>query len=212
MRKVNNARDDAGFDAYRIRITDGDGDTVPEGDDVATVAAADVDRTRGSSTFKYNLTQIIVGRIVATEVDQTPFSNVRINDNGRIQAAIHSGGPRPSGLFARPVGVPPTILAANPVNFIETGFYFTNDIYVDYPDEFRDFPTDVLASDETYTLEAWAVNEEGEVISPVQSLRVHPVDTVLRNIIPAGQNFLNYLDAVNAGVTSFHTTEFTVRE
>ena len=205
-------RDDVDFDAYRIRITDGDGDVVPEGDDVATVAAADVDRTRGSSTFKYNLTQIIVGRIVATEVDQTPFSNVRINDNGRIQAAIHDGGPRPPGdhLFIRPAGVPPTILAANPVNFIETGFRFLNDVYVDYPDEFRDFPTDVLASDETYTLEAWAVNEEGEVISPVQSLRVHPVDTVLRNIIPAGQNFLNYLDVVNAGVTSLHTTEFTV--
>ncbi len=207
----DDTREEAKFAAYRLRIVDGDGDVVPEGDDVATVAAAETGRTLGNSTFNYNLVQLIPGRMLATDTT-TPFSNVRINDNGEIQAAmLANGGPRPpNNFFGRPNGVPPAVLAALPISFVEAGFRFTNDVYVDYPDEFRDFPTDTLTSDETYTFTAWAVNEKGEVISPVQSLRVHPVDTVFRNIITG--NFLNYLDIVNVGVTSLHTTAFTVLE
>ena len=204
----DDAREAVDFDAYRLRITDSDGDVVPEGDDVATVAAADVGRTQSGFTFPYSQLHLIVGRIISPDTT-TRFSTVRINDNGEILAPIHDGGPRPpSDFFARPVGVPPTELAARPVSFIATAFPFSNDISVPYPDEFRDFPTDVLVSDETYTLTAWAVNEDGEVISPVQSLRVHPVDTVLAPFITG--NFLNYLDATNGGVTTLHTTEFTI--
>ena len=202
----DDAREAVDFDAYRLRITDGDGDVVPEGDDVATVAAASVLRFG----FPYASTALVAGRFDSgtTTTDTTPFSTVRINDNGEILAPLHDGGPQPSNFNPRPVGVPPTELAARPVSFMATAFAFTNDIFVDYPDEFRDFPTDVLTSDETYTLTGWAVNEDGEVISPVQSLRVHPVDTVLAPFITG--NFLNYQDITNTGVTSLHTTEFTI--
>lgn len=102
------------------------------------------------------------------------------------------------------------MLDSLPLNFIDVNFRLGNDVYMDYPDEFRDFPTDTLTSDETYTLAGWAVDEKGEVISPVQSLRVHPVDTVFRNIIIG--NFLNYLGAINPDLTSLHTTQFTILE
>ncbi len=202
----DDAREAVDFDAYRLRITDSDGDVVPEGDDVATVAAASVLRF-GSP---YSETHLLAGRFTPnTPTPSTPFTTVRINDNGEILAPIHDS-PLPSNFNPRPVGVPSAILAAQPVSFMATVFAFTNDIFVEYPNEFRDFPTDVLASDETHTLTGWAVNEDGEVISPVQSLRVHPVDTVLANIISGA--FLNYLDITNTGVTSLHTTEFTILE
>ncbi len=102
------------------------------------------------------------------------------------------------------------MLDSLPLDFIDVSFRFGNDGYMDYPDEFRDFPVDTLTSDETYTLTEWAVNEKGEVISPVQSLQVHPVDTVFRNIITG--NFLNYLDAINPDLTSLHTIQFTILE
>ena len=205
----DDAREAVDFDAYHLRITDGDGDVVPEGDDVPTVAAAEVERVRGGLRFSYNQMHLEVGVLTSPDTT-TRFSNVRINDNGEILAAIYGGGPRPPRNFhPKTFGVPPT-LNAQPLNIVEVSFHTNNEVYVDYPDEFRDFPTDTLASDETYTLTAWAVNEDGEVISPVQSLRVHPVDTVLRNIIPAGQNFINYLDDINSGVTSLHVTEFTI--
>ena len=45
------------------------------------------------------------------------------------------------------------------------------------PDHHRDFPVDVLPTDETVTISAWAINEDNEVISPKEYLKVHSVET-----------------------------------
>ncbi len=75
------------------------------------------------------------------------------------------------------------------------------------PNEHRDFPTDTLASDTTYTISAWAINDDDEVISPVVKLKVRPKDTN-RGAIASG-GFRDYLTAETA-LTGLTTTEFTV--
>ena len=54
-----------------------------------------------------------------------------------------------------------------------SGSGLLNSIFAMPPDEHRNFPIDVFDSDVTYTISAWAVNDDDEVISPVASLKVH---------------------------------------
>ena len=99
------------------------------------------------------------------------------------------------------------------------------DVYALPPNAHRDFPIDTLASDETYTISAWAVNEDGEVISPVATLKVRPKDTNRGDVKGAGGlwnpgGFADYLTdpaKLKAGqrfpavdITGLTTTEFTV--
>ncbi len=67
----DDARDAVVFNAYRLRITDGD--VVPEGDNVNTIAAAETVR-RGE--FKYSDLRTIVARLITTDTAMMPFSNV----------------------------------------------------------------------------------------------------------------------------------------
>ena len=82
-------------------------------------------------------------------------------------------------------------------------------VFAHPPDEYRDFAVDTLATDESHTITAWAINEDGEVISPVASLRVHPTDNIVTLTTTAG--FRDYLNqtAIGAGETLVVTT-FTV--
>ena len=50
-------------------------------------------------------------------------------------------------------------------------------VFAEPPNEHRDFPIDTFGSDETYTISAWAINDDDEVISPVVTLKVRPKDT-----------------------------------
>lgn len=72
------------------------------------------------------------------------------------------------------------------------------------PDEHRDFPADTLQSDETYTITAWAVNEDDEVISPVATLKLHLLNrTVALSAATVFQDYLN-TTAVNTGTFDCH--------
>ncbi len=97
-----------------------------------------------------------------------PISNVRINDGGTIFPAVHQ-----SASLVKDVDGP----IPNPmVTPIEVEDPVGGRIYAFPPDVHRDFPIDVLTSDRTYTIEAWAVNEGREVLSPKATLKVRPVE------------------------------------
>jgi len=65
-----------------------------------------------------------------------------------------------------------------------------------------------LQSDETYTITAWAVNEDDEVISPVATLKLHLLNrTVTLSATSGCQDYLN-TTAVTTG--TLIVTEFTV--
>ena len=95
-------------------------------------------------------------------------------------------------------GTPPTYVlgvARHPIN----------KVIAEPPNEHRDFPVDTLASDTTYTISAWAINDDDEVISPVVKLKVRPKDTVRGAI----DGFADYRNDATA-LTGLTTTEFTV--
>ena len=83
-------------------------------------------------------------------------------------------------------------------------------MYANPPDEHRDFPIDTLNSDETYTITAWAVNEDDEVISPVATLNLHPVDKTVTLGTATGAGLRDYLNTTAITDGTLIVTEFTV--
>ena len=183
-------RDDVEFDAYKVRITDEDDDVIPEGDDVSTITSS-----------SYGSNKLVIGTMAAAPTDAQEalkFRNVRISDE---EPAIH---------VAADDTLPFTILAAPDVPGVArvaVQALVADNVYTDPPDEHRDFPIDVFSSDVTYEITAWAINEDDEVISPVASIKVRPLDE-----ISAVTTIDDYLDNDGTGLTSVRLTEFTVFE
>ena len=69
------------------------------------------------------------------------------------------------------------------------------DVYANPPDEYRNFPIDTLSSDVRYTITAWAINEDDEVISPVATLTVRPIN----ERITLGADAASLVDYLNSG-------------
>ena len=148
------------------------------------------------------------------------LTNVRIVDGDDITAAAHVSsavGNRDGGLepnYLSMVSVDSynlaggTVTDANPDTDPPVNASYalanTGKVYAEPPNEHRDFPIDTLASDETYTISAWAINDADEVISPVVKLKVRPKDTARGDIA----NFQDYKTV--AEIDSLTTTEFTV--
>ncbi len=97
---------------------------------------------------------------------------------------------------------------ATPPTYVLAGRHPAGKVFAYPPNEHRDFPIDTLASDATYTISAWAINDDDEVISPVVKLKVRPKDTA-RGAIASG-GFVDYQNAVTTALTGLTTTEFTV--
>lgn len=219
-------RNDVDFDAYVIRITDEDGNVVPEGNDVATMAS------------NYGTNRLVSWCIVNDLSGNTEkFVNVRVNDGGAIAQSMYATlpefvvNPDNQAQLLRNVvlgaaGTTVTVGGISTIVVFEEQSLIDEEpdnpdaadtyLYAMPPDEHRDFPIDVLASDETYTITAWAVNDNGEVISPVASLRVRPIDTEY-GAISTVQDYVAFEEIVggpNAGtnpnVNGFTFTEFTV--
>lgn len=156
------------------------------------------------------------------------LSNVRVADGDEITPAVHSnplldttfsyqGTTSP---FRDTSKLAPNTLSMFQVNTVGIGRKFTSlpgiagttagllprvgTVYALPPDAHRDFPIDTLSSDETYTITAWAVNKDGEVISPVAELKVRPKDTVQGQVT----DFRDYRN--NTDLADLATTEFTV--
>ena len=189
--------------------------------------------------FIYDLVSPTAGSPMVTVNDKgetTPaLHNVRIVDGSDIAVGMHrTGAPRrtagnevtPPSLSIVKIGVAsgspfdfatfqalvPQIGANRPTELGST--MEVGEVYANPPDEHRDFPIDTLNSDETYTITAWAVNEDGEVISPVATLNLRPIDKTVTLADAAGSGFKDDLNRVTSGngVTSgtLIVTEFTV--
>jgi hypothetical protein len=160
-------------------------------------------------------------RTIGTGPNAYALSNVRIVDGDEITVAAHVS----SAVGTPDSGLSPPYLSRVEVNafeFNQLNFNPANGAYVlageahhakgkvfaEPPNEHRDFPIDTLASDATYTISAWAVNDDDEVISPVAKLKVRPKDTD-RGAIPGNNRFGHYVGS-RTPLTDLTTTEFTV--
>ena len=224
--ETDGERDDVDFDAYIIRITDEDGDVVSEGDDVATM----------KSSYAMGRNRLVFGTVGDTGfltglASRNMFSNVRINDGGTIRASVQdkdSSGPQPdvynseaSDATAVENGFTAATVAPSTIglSYVRPATGTTRGtVYAELPNEHRDFPVDVLSSDETYTFKAWAIDEDRVVISPVASLKVRPIDeTVTLGESEDLRDYVGTTDATsltdvlpNTGLRVVDITEFTV--
>ena len=203
LKETKAERDDVDFDAYILRITDEDGDVVSEGDDVKSMA---------STNYGTN-NRLVFGTLDATASDSVKFQNVRLDDDAK--AAVFDGGTVPASAVAGTPGTysPRAITpATSGLSNIapEVGTATIQTLFAKTPDEHRDFPIDTLSSDVTYTITAWAINEDDEVISPVASLKVRPID----ERVTLGAALVDYVATHDAPVTGTSdrilVTEFTV--
>ena len=162
-------------------------------------------------------------RTVGTGPNAYALSNVRIVDGDAITVAAQFNSAI-AGLRATPslnTDVTPHYLSMvkvdafgfnvsnfNPGTRVYT-FAGAGKVFAYPPNEHRDFPIDTLASDTTYTISAWAINDDDEVISPVVKLKVRPKDTDRGSTDSAFRDYLNLDPQIFSGF-SFTTTEFTV--
>ena len=228
-KETDGARDDVDFDAYIIRIEDADGDVVPQGDDVATVATnygtlpAVENKVVAKKLFVYGLAS---QPTVMDKKTDPALQNVRIVDGSRITVGMHLTVPRgantdvtPTSLSIVKVGVSAIADGTSAIETTGTPPTTVGQVYANPPAEHRDFPIDTLSSDVTYTITAWAINKDDEVISSVTTLKVRPIDkTVTLGGGAAGlKDYLNTVTpnaiaGAEAGVYqgTLIVTEFTV--
>lgn len=218
-------RDAVGFEAYLIRITDEDGDVVPESDAVPTMASdyGTADYTTpgggdipartlqaGNKLFVYDLTDAFALRDDGTYDDGTlagyTLSNVRLIDGVTLSLAMHNvidmANHRNGQL--EPDAVPASMIRVNALG--AAGTVAVGDLFAEPPNEHRDFPDDILASDTFHTVTAWAINDLNEVVSPVATLKVRPIDTFHGPVT----GFRDYLLTAPVELDNLATVQFTV--
>jgi hypothetical protein len=157
---------DADFENYRIVIEDSSGDLL--GYQAETVSA--------SGTYDKN--KIVFATDDATFLDEDgwgtegTFTNIRLSNNVTDNGAV-------SPYFAKltadePAGLREDLSYGNVglVNAVTDTFPVLNTIYADSPVEYFDFPNDVFESDGSYTIKAWAEDDDGTRISPQASIKL----------------------------------------
>ena len=137
----------------------------------------------------------------------TMARSVRIND-GEVRPATLVQGHTFTDFTANAVVITAGATVAK-VESIPNTTIGTGTIYAEPPAEHRDFPIGMLESDETYTIKAWAVNDDNEVISPVASIEVHLSDEDIPDI-PTGFDDMYLNSALTTAVTKVVLTTFTV--
>ena len=149
-----------------------------------------------------------VGTIGASEY---ALHNIRIVDGSETITAMHYISPldRHASDPPQPLGADVTLIKVDRLTtsaLTEAPAVTLGTVYAAPPDEHRDFPIDTLDSDETHTIEAWAVDEDGTQISPIATLKVRPKDDEY-----GVTNFRDYqLSDPISGSISLTTTRFTV--
>lgn len=220
-------RNNVDFDTYIIRITDEDGDVVPEGNDVAAMVS------------NYGTKRLVTWCIIKYLSDNTEkFANVRVNDGGAITGSMYATPPQfvtnpdNQAQLLRETSWEPSDIEVEGIStavvFEEKQLISDHDpsstdtsvpsgantfLYAMPPDTHRDFPIDVLANGKAYTITAWAVNDDNEVISPIASLKVRPTDVEYGESISSIQDYVSLeevISGVNPNVKGFTVTTFTV--
>ncbi len=139
------------------------------------------------------------------------LTNVRINDGGTITVAMQDA---PAAVIPRDASdnLNPDYLSMIKVGISEASgteaAVTESEVFAEPPGEHRDLPPDVLASDGTYTIMAWAVNNDNEVISPVATLKVRPRD-VHRGDIDDFEDYQHPRDT-QVAIDDLVTTEFMI--
>ena len=173
------------------------------------------DATTATDQITFNTAEanptLKVGTIGAS---QYALSNVRIVDGNDISVAMHNSSavarrdtmPNPNTVPLSTVRVGSISGAEEDATTIASPTAGT--VYAAPPDEHRDFALDTFDSDTSYTIQAWAVNEDDEVISPIATLEISPIDTARGDIAA----FQDYQLAAAGAVTGLVTTQFTVEK
>ena len=146
----------------------------------------------------------------AADTDYGVMTNVRIVDGSKITVGMHL---LPDAALDRPEdpGVEPSGASIIKVGFASgSGDVTVGDVYAMAPDEYRDLPIDTMTSDETYTIEAWAINEDDEVISPKATIKVRPKDALVTLANSNGNRFQDYKTTTAVELGTVKVTEFTV--
>ena len=138
------------------------------------------------------------------------LTNMRVVDGSRINVGAHD---LPESVLDReaPRNVNPASISIVKVSTTgdgESEYRDPGQVFAHPPDEHRDFPVDTLQSDETYTITAWAVNEDDEVISPVATLKLHLLNRTVTLSGAAG--FQDYLNTTAVTTGTLIVTQFTV--
>jgi hypothetical protein len=160
---------DADFENYRIVIEDSSGDLL--GYQAETVSASG---TYGSNKIVFSTgtdgTPFLTGDVVGLSTDN--FTNIRLSnrvtDNGAVSpyfAKTYEGGARPAGMRTDLTYGNVGLVNAKTNTFPEAGV-----LYADSPVEFFDFPRDIFETDGSYTIKAWAEDDDGTRISPQASI------------------------------------------
>ena len=219
-------RDNVDFDTYIIRITDEDGDVVPEGNDVAAMVS------------NYGTKRLVTWCIIKyLSANTDKFSNVRVNDGGAITGSMYATPPQfvtdtknnaqllretswePSdieveGISTAVVFEEKKLIADHSIDPSSTDLPSGANtfLYAMPPDAHRDFPIDVIANGKAYTITAWAVNDDNEVISPIASLKVRPTDVEYGEAISKVKDYISeeVISGANPNVKGFTVTTFTV--
>ncbi len=152
--------DEADFENYRITIEDSSGDLL--GYQAETVAAA--------GTYGTNV--IVFGETAVTgiEVGTTEFTNIRLSNQVGSDGAV-------SSYYAIPIGTNPgdSGLSYGNVRVVDADaappvFLAVDKVFAEVPAEYFDFPRHVFDNDGSYTIKAWAEDDEGTRISPQASI------------------------------------------
>ena len=228
-------RDDVDFNSYIIRIMDEDGDEVGNDASTLESSYGTVTHTHDITVDGATVSQVDTypNQLVMYGLDLTApltfeasgdnkgtvtgtgyaLSNVRIVDGDKISVAVHDAT-SVTGITHLATAVTPATLSwirvgsltDSQVNATAIADPPVGTIYAAPPDEHRDFAMTTFDSDTTYTIQAWAVNDDDEVISPIATLKVRPVDTD-RGDVATG--FVDY-KTTGVAVNGLVTTQFTV--
>ena len=168
---------DANFENYRIVIEDSNGDLL--GYQAETVVAG---RTYDGNKIVFSSdtsdANAVVTYLNETDVGMATknFSNIRLSNRVTGSAAVSPyfgralDGSEPD--FARPITLRKDLTYGN-VGLVDpkkNQFPAAGVVYADAPLEYFDFPSDVFEADGSYTIKAWAEDDDGTRISPQASI------------------------------------------
>ncbi len=160
---------DADFENYRIVIEDSSGDLL--GYQAETVSAS---KTYGSNKIVFSADGTPSGFLTRVEWTSTDFSNIRLSNQVTDTGDVVSPYFNRVADEERPAGWGGNLAFGN-VGLVDARlnkFPAEKVLYADAPVEYFDFPSDVFEADGSYTIRAWAEDDDGTRISPQTSIKL----------------------------------------
>ena len=177
---------EADFANYRITIEDSSGDLLGYQAETVegkrTYGGNKIVFGAGSLTSDTNLRSGPTDGTIHVLRAEKNFTNIRLSnqvtDDGAVSPYFAPGGLRGSTTFDRPGPATEDGLSYANIWVVDaeatgaTAFPATNVLYADPPVEYFDFPRDVFEADGSYTIKAWAEDDDGTRISSQTSIEI----------------------------------------